>query len=873
MDKSYQEFIESKIKLAPRFGIIPDPKIVNPTLFPHQRDAVLWAARGGRALLGMSFGLGKTTIQIELARLIHNHAGGMFLIICPLGVKHQFIEEDGPRLGVRWRYVRTDAEVEASDTPFIVTNYERVRDGDIDPRRHPIVGVSLDEGSVLRSLGSKTYQTFQELFKDVPYRYVATATPAPNQYRELIYYAQFLGIMDAGQALTRWFKRDSLKAGNLTLHPHHEKTFWLWVGSWAFFLYTPSDMGYSDEGYNLPPLRIHWHRLEVDHSRAWEQTDNRGQHKLLLDAAGSIQEAAREKRTTLHARIAKMQEILAQHPAEKHWLLWHHLEDERRAIEQDVPGAVSVYGSQDLEVREERILQFSRGKIRRFASKPELTGSGCNFQRHCHSNIFLGVDYRFEDFIQAIHRTQRFQQQHPVDVHIIFSESEDHVVEVLNEKWQRHNELTEVMRGIIRQYGLSHTAMQQDLTRQIGVQRHEVRAERFVAVNNDCVQEVARHIETDSIGLVLTSVPFGNHYEYSTQYEDFGHNPDDDAFFAQMDYLIPQLYRVLQPGRIAAIHVKDRLLYGHQTASGFLELNPFSDKVIAAFRRHGFLFQSRRTLMTDVVRENNQTYRLGWSEVCNDSSKMGSGSPEYLLTFRKPPSESTNAYADIRIFKSKQEYTRGRWQIDAHALWRSNGNTLLTPDELAQLAPQDVARIFAEEQLSGPYDYERHVALCEAIDERGRLPATFMLLPPKVTHEEEELVWDDISYIHSLNAAQSQARRENHVCPLPFDVVRRAIRLYSNPGDLVLDPFAGLHTVPFVALEEGRLGYGVELNREYWEAGVRYCREKEIQVTSPTLFDLLEMSGDEMAPPTEPAYMIEARERSRLEDHSEKEVR
>jgi DNA modification methylase len=833
----YQEFVARKVKLARRHGFEPNLESIHPSTFPHQLDGILWAARLGRALISMSFGLGKSSIQLQLARLVHEHTGGQFLIICPLGVKHQFIEEDGPRLGLRCQYVRTDAEVEAADTPFLITNYERVRDGNIDPRRHNITGVSLDEGSVLRSLGSKTYQTFQELFKDTPYRFVATATPAPNQYRELIYYAQFLGIMDAGQALTRWFKRDSLKAGNLTLHPHHEKDFWLWVASWAMFLYTPGDLGHSDEGYDLPPINVHWHRLPVDHSRAWGSTDNRGQHKMLLDAGGSIQDAAREKRTTLPARIAKMQEILADNPG-KHWLLWHHLEDERRAIELAVPEAVSVYGSQDLEVREDRILQFSRGQIPFLSSKPELVGSGCNFQRFCHDNIFLGVDYRFEDFIQAIHRTQRFGQPHPVNVHIIYSESEDHVVEVLKEKWQRHNELTETMRGIIRKYGLSHAAMKQELTRQIGVERREVRGKWFTAINNDCVLELLR-ILANSIGLVLTSIPFGNHYEYSTQYEDYGHNPSDEEFFAQMSFLIKELFRVLQPGRIAAIHVKDRILYGHQTASGFLELNPFSDKVIAAFRAHGFLFQSRRTLMTDVVRENNQTYRLGWSEVCKDSSKMGSGSPEYLLTFRKPPSESANAYADAPITKSKAAYTRGRWQLDAHSLWRSAGNTLLTPDELAMLPPQDVARIFAEEQLQGPYNYERHVAICEALDSRGRLPASFMLLPPRVTHEDDDAVWDDITYMHSLNAAQSQARRENHVCPLPFDIVERAIRLYSNEGDVVLDPFAGLHTVPYMAVKMGRYGHGVELNGEYWEAGVKYCRDAEIEATTPTLFDLL----------------------------------
>jgi SNF2 family DNA or RNA helicase len=238
----YQTFLESKIKIAERYGIEAQPSDLHPSAFPHQKDAILWALKQGRALLALAFGLGKTHIQCEIARIIHERTGQPFLVVCPLGVKHQFTEEDGPRLGVQWQYVRTDDEVQAANTPYLITNYERVRDGSIDPRKHNLAGVSLDEGSVLRSLDSKTSDVFLEVFAHVAYRFVCTATPAPNDYKEIIYYAQWLGIMDSGQALTRWFKRDSQKAGNLTIHPHHERDFWLWVASWALFLYQPSDL-------------------------------------------------------------------------------------------------------------------------------------------------------------------------------------------------------------------------------------------------------------------------------------------------------------------------------------------------------------------------------------------------------------------------------------------------------------------------------------------------------------------------------------------------------------------------------------------------------------------------------------------------------
>ncbi len=841
----YQTFLESKIQIdvehgGERFAGSP----LHESTKPHQADAIRWALRQGRALVAMSFGLGKTHIQIELLRLIHEMTGQKVLVICPLGVKHQFQHEDGPRLGVRFEYVRTDDEVEAASTPgagtaYLITNYERVRDGGIDPRRHNFACVSLDEGSVLRNLGSKTYQTFQTLMKDVPYRFVCTATPSPNRYRELIYYAQYLGIMDAGQALTRWFKRNPEKAGDLQLHPQHERDFWMWVASWALFLYKPSDLGYDDTGYDVPPLRVHYHRLDVDHARAWSQMDNYGQRRLLLDAASSATAAVKEKRATLADRVAEAKRIIADAP-EEHYLIWHHLEDERRALEHDVPEVTTVYGSQDLEVREQRILDFSHGKIKSLATKPEIAGSGCNFQRYCHTNIFLGVDYKFEDFIQAVHRTQRFQQPSPVDVHIIYAESEDHVIEVLKQKWQQHDALTARMREIVQSYGLSHAALRKDLKRSIGVERIEVKGELYTAINNDCVKEVATMAD-GSIGLIHTSIPFGNHYEYTTKLEDFGHNPSDEDFFKQMDYLIPQLLRVLKPGRCAAIHVKDRILYGHQTASGFMAVAPFSDQTVAAFMKHGFLYEGRRTIVTDVVRENNSTYRLGWSEMCKDASKMGSGLPEYLLLFRKPPMDNQNQYADEPVTKSKDDFSRGRWQVDAHALWRSNGNRHLLPDELARMENADV--MFADEQLHSPYDYARHIALCEARDEAGGLPSTFMLFPPKVTKDEAGPVWDDVVTMRTLNSEQARKREVNHICPLPFDIVERAIRLYSNAGDVVLDPFGGLMTVPYTAVKLRRYGIGVELNAEYFRNGVRYLNDIEVQMLSPTLFDVLEIDG------------------------------
>lgn len=385
--------------------------------------------------------------------------------------------------------------------------------------------------------------------------------------------------------------------------------------------------------FQTPGLRIHWHRLDVDQTRAWEQTDSWGQYRLLLDPASGVQEALAEKRATIADRVKRAVEILSEgwtdeagvfHPSspDTHWLIWHHLEAERKAIEQAIPEAVSVYGSQDLETREERILGFSEGKFPILSTKPEIAGSGCNFQQYCHSNVFLGISYQFHDILQALHRTDRFQQTEIVDAHFIYAESEQEIVNEFLRKWHQHNEQGKKLREIAKKYGLVNEALQQDLKRSIGGERVEVKGERFTAVNNDCVPELF-NLPDNTFDMLLTSIPFGNHYEYSIRYEDFGHNPSDARFWEQMDFLIPQALRVLKPGRVFPVHVKDRILYSHQT-SGFMEVSPFSDECVMAFQKHGWIYGGRRTIVTDVVRENASTYRLGWSEVCKDSTKMGS---------------------------------------------------------------------------------------------------------------------------------------------------------------------------------------------------------------------------------------------------------
>ena len=829
----YLDFLKTKIELATESGFEVDRSKLNSALKPHQKDGVAWALKGGRRALFESFGLGKTIQEIEFCKQAIDHAGGKALIVLPLGVKQEFTHDAVKLLGYeKPEYCRTMEEVKTAKSQIVLTNYERVRDGDIRPDY--FTATSLDEASVLRSFGSKTYQTFLDKFKNVPYKLVATATPSPNRYKELIHYAGYLEVMDTGQALTRFFQRDSTKANNLTLYPNMEDEFWLWVSSWALFVTKPSDVNpdYSDEGYNLPPLEVRWHELPVHYGDA---EDKNGQISLFEEAAEGLKEAAQVKRESIGQRVAKMKEIVDASP-EDHFVLWHDLESERHAIKKSLPETVEIYGSQDYDIREQRVIDFSQGKTRLFATKKSLSGSGCNFQRYCHREIFLGIDYEFNDFIQAVHRCYRFLQTEPVIIDIIYMENERKIKEALLEKWKNHDHMVEKMIEIVKKYGLSSAGMEKALTRKMGVETVRVEGKHFTAVHDDCVEET-RRIDSNSIDLIHTSIPFGNHYEYSANYNDFGHNQNTDKFFEQMDFLTPELLRILKPGRVAAIHVKDRVLFGNATGTGMPTIEPFHALCIEHYMKHGFKYFGMITVVTDVVRENNQTYRLGWTEQCKDGSKMGVGCPEYILLFRKLPTDRSTAYADDPVKKSKEEYTRAQWQIDAHAYWRSSGDRLISKEELRELPVDSLQQVYRKYSRETVYDYDEHVKLAEDLDENGKLPAIFMVVAPGSWNQME--VWDDINRMRTLNTTQSRRRQQMHVCPLQLDIVERIINRYSNEGDTVLDPFGGLMTVPMTAVKMHRKGYGIELNPDYFRDGVGYLQEVENEIETPTLFDFI----------------------------------
>ncbi len=865
--RPYDDFLREKVAFDRAFGFDVRDEWLSPIMRPghehfkpHQADIVKWAVKGGRRAIFARYGLGKSVMQLEVLRLIVEHGPdgrrGVLgavdvrrgLVVAPLGVRFDIIADGLNHLGIEVRFVRSSAEVDPDWSGLYVTNYESVRDGKLDVSL--FVAVSLDEAAVLRSYGSETYQTFLPLFAGVPFRFVATATPAPNRHKELIHYAGFLGIMDTGQALTRFFKRDSSKAGNLKIHPHKRREFMLWLNTWACFIQRPSDLGYSDDGYALPPLEVVWDEVEV--GLLSDQVEKDGQGVLVRSGAKSAVESSREKRHTLEARVERAMELVGDHLAPftgpraydaPQIILWCDLNDEQDALERELTAAglsfSSIRGAQsDAEVEEE-LRAWLAGETYALIGKPMMLGRGLNLQQ-CSTAVFVGVTHKYEQTVQAIHRIHRFGQRNACRVHLIYGETETDVRDNLLTKWQEDDALTDTMSEVLREFGLNAAAVSEQLARAMGIERELFAGRFWQIVQNDSVVEWRDHVEPESMGLIVTSIPFGGKYEYSANYADFGHVDDNGQFWWQMDYLTPSLYRALMPGRILAIHVKDFPLYGSVTGAGVYTFDTMHAEAIAHYTGHGFDYFGMITVTTDVVRENNQTYRLSYSEMAKDHSKMGVGSPEYVLLFHKPQSNRSRGYADLPVSKRKADYSVGRWQIDAAAEWRTGGDRLLTGDELAALPVGDRSKLFTAQSERTVYDYDAHVALADSLAAKNALPGTFASLVPGSWRDD---VWTDVLRIDTLNSEQRRREVEAHICPFPLDIPRRLIAMYSNPGELVGDPFSGLGSTVLEAVRQDRRGFGSELNPVSVADSVVYLTRHDNEANAPTLFDLLDLEG------------------------------
>ncbi len=422
---------------------------LNSSLFPHQAHGVEFALRAGRGGLFYDTGLGKTRMELEWARVVVEHSNRPVLMLAPLAVGAQHLRE-AEKIGVEAKISRFGT---APDKPCIaVTNYERLEK--FDPSDY--AGVILDESSILKSFTGKTTRKLIDTFARTPFRLAGTATPAPNDHTELGQHSEFLGVMDRDEMLLRWFLHDSLNVKDWRLKRHAVQPFWDWVASWARCVGKPSDLGFSDDGFDLPPLDIQRHIVTADRSiDAGGEKDGQGRLFRIPDRSATA--IHKEKRLTIAARaeiVAQLVEASGSDPV----CIWVDTDYEAEAIRALLPTIAEVHGRMTPDVKEDILDGFSRGDIKKLLTKPSIAGFGLNWQ-HCHTTIFAGVSFSYESFYQAIRRFWRFGQKSSVTAHIVCADTEMEIAAVVDRKSRDHGRMKKEMAAAMFRAAVSHQTL------------------------------------------------------------------------------------------------------------------------------------------------------------------------------------------------------------------------------------------------------------------------------------------------------------------------------------------------------------------------------------------------------------------------------
>lgn len=731
----YQSFLDSKRLTQKPCGF--EPVDLNPHLFDFQRDIVKWACRKGRAAIFADCGMGKTIMQLSWAEQIYKHRGGFVLIVAPLAVSAQTVRE-GRMFGIDVNKCRKARDLKPG---INITNYEMLSHFEgID-----FSAVVLDESSILKSYSGAIRNQIIDMFKFTPFKLACTATPAPNDYMELGNHSEFLGCMDRTEMLAMFFIHDGGDTSKWRLKGHAAGKFWDWVSSWACMVTKPSDLGYDDGDFELPPINVITHVIESGLNQ---------EGRLFAVTEVTLSEQQKARRNTVDIKTDRIAGYV--NCSDDSWLVWCDLNIESEQLALSIPDAVEVRGSDPTDWKEEAMIGFADGKYRVLVTKPSIAGFGMNWQ-HCHKVAFCGMSHSYEQFYQAIRRCWRFGQTQPVEVHVFVTDLEESIVaNVLRKKDDSEGMRVEMM---------ARTSRIKDDTemtdRDSSTYIEETReGDGWTMMLGDCVERI-REVESDSIGLSVFSPPFASLYTYSNSDRDMGNSKTDEEFTEHFKFLIGELYRVMMPGRLVSFHCMN--LPTSKERDGFIGIKDFRGELIRMFQDEGFIYHSEVTIWKDPVTAMQRTKALGLlnKQKNKDSSLSRQGIPDYLVTMRKPgdnPNPITHTNDDFPI---------SVWQKYASPVWMD---------------------------------------------------------------------------INPSNTLQYRAARENsderHICPLQLDVIERAVKLWSNPGDTVLSPFGGIGSEGYIAVKDGRKYIGIELKKSYFDLACKNLAAAVEESQALTLFDM-----------------------------------
>lgn len=640
----YADFLESKrITIAPS-GFEVEPS--NPHLFPFQRDLVRWALKIGKAAIWADCGLGKSLMELSWAQHVVEHFNAPVLILAPLSVSHQTARE-GEKFGIPCRVVSSQSEV---DGPGIyITNYEKLHH--FNPDVFP--GVVLDESSCLKSFTSVTRNALIVAFVNTPMKLCCSATPAPNDRMELGNHSEFLGVLTRTEMLSTFFVHDGGDTSKWRLKGHAQEEYWRWMCGWAVMMRKPSDLGYADDGFVLPPLNYHHHVV-----KSVKNLDG----FLFSVEAQTLLERRGARRDSLNERVALCAE-LAQQSSEQ-FVIWCGLNVEQDSLAKLLGNkCVSIYGSLSDNEKESRLAQWLSGAKRILISKVSIFGWGLNLQQ-CANVAFLGISDSFEEMYQGVRRCWRFGQTKEVNCHVITSEAEGAVVRNIQRK---EADAARMARGMVKHMSVYNTEAVRGTVRTADTYKTKIeKGECWEMRLGDCVEQIA-DVGSDSVHYSIFSPPFASLYTYSASERDMGNARTHSEFFDHFSYLIDELYRVLMQGRLLSFHCMN--LPTSKERDGVIGITDFRGELIRMFSAAGFIYHSEVVIWKDPVTAMQRTKALGLlhKQLVKDSCMSRQGIPDYLVTMRKPgenPERVTGSLTDYIGNDSTLTQTRGKWNRD-----------------------------------------------------------------------------------------------------------------------------------------------------------------------------------------------------------------
>jgi DNA modification methylase len=724
----YRDFLKTKHTRIEQSGIDVFESEMNSMLFDFQKFIVRKALRAGKYALFSDTGTGKTIMQLEWGNWVVKHTNKPVLILTPLAVSGQTILE-GKKFGyIVERYSgKTEPEI-------YVSNYEQLDNIDTSV----FSGIILDESGILKNFSGKTKNKIINTFKNTRFKLACTATPAPNDHLELGNHAEFLNVMPSNEMIARFFINDTMHFGSYRLKAHAVRPFWEWVATWAMMMTKPSDIGFEHAGYDLPPLEIIEHQVDVD-IKDFENGN------LFRNSNVNATNFNAELRLTMKQRMQKAAEIAS--GTNDQVIVWVNQNAEADAIKKLIPNAVEVRGSEPPEDKEKKLIGFGLGEFRVLITKKKIAQFGLNYQ-NCHIQIFASLDFSFEGLYQAIRRSYRFGQKKQVDVHIITTETMENVSKAIKEKESAFNEMKRNMILAAKSVYQFEDKKRLELTMEFN---HEVIKNEYYEMHLGDSNEVIKGIPDNSVDFQLFSPPFSNLYIYSESVRDMGNCKDDEEFIKGFEFLIPELKRILRPGRLVAVHVKN--LVNYMNSHGKSGQRDFRGDIIRAFTKHDFSYHSEVTIWKDPVIEMQRTKAHGllYKQLRADSSFSRNGMAEYLVIFRKwPENENDEKLVQKVNWKTEKNFKLEQWQE-----WASP-------------------------------------------------------------------VWMDIQQTNVLNIRMAKdGNDEKHICPLQLGIIERAVYLWTNPGDVVFSPFAGIGSEGYGALKAERKFVGIELKKIYFDSAIR----------------------------------------------------